>query len=290
MNSKWSGIRTAGNQEARVISANSLLCMRSTFSKSVMVSVAVSKLGRTNVIFCWAWSKRQRAYYRDVLLMQELLDLHHCWRRVCLPARQCTSTSLWRHSRASTPWDTPVRQSCHLDSQQSCSKSGRLPHLGHDAGGRVSSTNPRYGRVVAAACWEYMSWISAERGGRRHWSMAKRLEACVHAECGHFEHLLWRCSPDIQLAAHRSQTDSFYNNHTTQSAVLTIAVVSKLFWPMYLFTVCENVMSLPILRLSDSKDAFEIIWHVMQWNVVIKVCRVDRLYCALYGIGVSRTL
>jgi len=28
----------------------------------------------------------------------------------------------------------------------------------------------------------------------------KRLEACIHAEGGHSEHLLWRCLPDI--AAH----------------------------------------------------------------------------------------
>jgi len=30
---------------------------------------------------------------------------------------------------------------------------------------RVSSTNPRYGRVAATACWD-MGWISAQRGGR----------------------------------------------------------------------------------------------------------------------------
>ena len=35
----------------------------------------------------------------------------------------------------------------------------------------------------------------------------KRLEACIHAEGGHFEHLLWRCLPDIQVAT--QHTGSF---------------------------------------------------------------------------------
>jgi len=38
-------------------------------------------------------------------------DPQHYWRRVCLPARQCASTSCSWHSRASVPWDTPVPQS-----------------------------------------------------------------------------------------------------------------------------------------------------------------------------------
>jgi len=30
----------------------------------------------------------------------------------------------------------------------------------------------------------------------------KRLEACISAECGHSEHLLWRCLPDIPVATY----------------------------------------------------------------------------------------
>ena len=33
----------------------------------------------------------------------------------------------------------------------------------------------------------------------------KRLEACIRAEGGHFEHLLQRCLPDTPFAAHHNQ-------------------------------------------------------------------------------------
>ena len=51
-------------------------------------------------------------------------------------------------------------------------------------------------RLVAAACCD-MGWISAERGVLCNWSVSKRLEACINAEGGHSEHLLWHCLPDI---------------------------------------------------------------------------------------------
>jgi len=104
--------------------------------------------------------------YRDVLLTPELLpsDTQH-WGRVCLPARQCASTSRSWHSRASALWDTPVHQSWHVTSQQSWPKPGLLLQLGHDAEACMPSTNPRYGRVAAAACWD-TGWLSVQRGGR----------------------------------------------------------------------------------------------------------------------------
>jgi len=38
------------------------------------------------------------------------------------------------------------------------------------------STNPRHGRVAEASCWN-MRWISAQRGGRCSWSVAKKTES-----------------------------------------------------------------------------------------------------------------
>jgi len=58
-----------------------------------------------------------------------------------------------------------------------------------------------------------MGWISAERGGLCSWSMVKRLEACIRAEGGHFEHLLWRCFPDIPVATYHS---CFFQSHQCQ--------------------------------------------------------------------------
>jgi len=55
------------------LSADRLLQKRSTFSKSVMVSVGVSLLGCTNLIFMDPGVKINGSYYRDTLLRQQLL-------------------------------------------------------------------------------------------------------------------------------------------------------------------------------------------------------------------------
>ena len=57
----------------RDIAADRLLHTRPTFSKSVMVSVAVSKLGCTELIFVEPGLKVDGAYYRDVLLLHQML-------------------------------------------------------------------------------------------------------------------------------------------------------------------------------------------------------------------------
>jgi len=63
-----------GSQK-RQVSADSdrLLRTQSTFSKSVMASVAVSVLGTTELMFVEPGVKINGAYYRDVLLGQHLL-------------------------------------------------------------------------------------------------------------------------------------------------------------------------------------------------------------------------
>jgi len=55
------------------LSADRLLHKRSTFSKSVMVSVGVSLLGYTNLIFIDPGVKINGSYYCDTLLRQQLL-------------------------------------------------------------------------------------------------------------------------------------------------------------------------------------------------------------------------
>jgi len=50
-----------------------LLRTRSTFTKTVMVSVGVSKLGCTELFFVEPVFKTNCVYYRNVLLMQKLL-------------------------------------------------------------------------------------------------------------------------------------------------------------------------------------------------------------------------
>ena len=57
----------------RDIAADRLLSTRRTFSKSVMVSVAVSKLGCTELIFVEPGVKVDGTYYRDSLLSHQML-------------------------------------------------------------------------------------------------------------------------------------------------------------------------------------------------------------------------
>jgi len=57
--------------------AERLLRTCSTFSRSVMVSVAVSSLGRTDLFFIDQGTKVNGQYYRDVMLHQQLLPAIH---------------------------------------------------------------------------------------------------------------------------------------------------------------------------------------------------------------------
>src|SRR6476469_6286131 len=59
--------------QKKQVSAARLLQMRSTFTKSVMVSVGVSSLGATELIFIDPSVKINGSYYCDVLLSQQLL-------------------------------------------------------------------------------------------------------------------------------------------------------------------------------------------------------------------------
>ena len=63
------------NVKKREIAPEHLLRTCSTFSKSMMVSVGVSKLGPTQLIFVDSAMKINGAYYRDVLLTQQLLSV-----------------------------------------------------------------------------------------------------------------------------------------------------------------------------------------------------------------------
>ena len=65
----------AGIKKKQVAAERQLLRTRTTFSRSVMVSVGVSKLGFTDLIFVGPGVKVNGSYYRDVLLLQKLLPV-----------------------------------------------------------------------------------------------------------------------------------------------------------------------------------------------------------------------
>ena len=66
--------------------SGSLLRTRSRFCRSVMVSVAVSTLGRTDLFFVDPGTKVNGQYYLDILLRQQLA--------YCQPFVVCLATSL----------------------------------------------------------------------------------------------------------------------------------------------------------------------------------------------------
>jgi len=55
------------------IQPSPLLCTRSTFSRSIMVSVAVSKMSVTELMFVDPGVKVNGQYYRNVLLSQQMI-------------------------------------------------------------------------------------------------------------------------------------------------------------------------------------------------------------------------
>jgi inhibitor of nuclear factor kappa-B kinase subunit alpha len=75
MNSQNERIYVSSTTKKRTVSADRLLHTRSTFSQSVMVSVGVSALGSTQLIFVEPGVKVNGIYYRDVLLLQGLLPV-----------------------------------------------------------------------------------------------------------------------------------------------------------------------------------------------------------------------
>ena len=93
MNSQNDRVYTPVATKKRDISASRLLRTRPTFSKSVMVSVAVSKLSCTNLIFIEPGAKVNGKYYRDMLLMQQLLP------RCAALLDTCSSSSKTTHQR-----------------------------------------------------------------------------------------------------------------------------------------------------------------------------------------------
>lgn len=73
INSQNDRLYVSASTRKRNVDANRLLRTRPTFSRSVMVSVAVSKLGCSDLFFVEPGVKVDGAYYRDVLLMQKIL-------------------------------------------------------------------------------------------------------------------------------------------------------------------------------------------------------------------------
>ena len=118
----------------RKVATDRLLRTRPTFSKSIMVSVAVSKLDCSGLVFVEPGTKVNGAYYRDELLSQQLLPAirhiagntivfqqdsapsHRARDTIALLANetaQFIGPDLWpRIVQTLTPWITSFGESC----------------------------------------------------------------------------------------------------------------------------------------------------------------------------------
>jgi len=173
------------------VAAERLLRMRSTFAKSVMVSVGVSKLGHTSLIFVDPGVKVDGAYYRDVLLTQQLLPAvreisgeYFIFQQDSVPAHRARETirlleraapafispDLWPPN---SPDVNPVDYKNWRAMQQRWYET------------RVDDVEELKRRLVAIWADMEQSVIDDAIDQCR-----KRLHACIRARGGHFEHAL----------------------------------------------------------------------------------------------------
>lgn len=167
-----------------------LLRTRSTFSRSVMVSVGVSALGRTSVHFVEPGVKVDGRYYRDVLLMQGLLPeirelcdyfifqqdsapAHRARETVQLLTRQTPDfiePTLWPPN---SPDLNPVDYKIWSVMQEKVYKT------------KITNIDELRTRIITV--WEEFDQRVID-AAIRQWRA--RLRACISARGGHFEHLM----------------------------------------------------------------------------------------------------
>lgn len=173
------------------VPAARLLRTRSTFSKSVMVSVGVSSLGATELIFVEPGVKINGAYYRDVLLAQNLLpairDLSgefFIFQQDSAPAHRANDTI------AMLKRETPALISPILWPPNSPDLNpvdykiwGVLQERVYRE--RIHDVDHLKRRLVEE--WSQFDQTIID-GAIKQWR--QRLRACVHANGGHFEHMM----------------------------------------------------------------------------------------------------
>ena len=159
-----------------------------------------------------------------------------CYRRryiagdVCLPLRQCTSTSHSWHNRASELWDTQVHQSWH--DQPTVEPSYCIWGMMQKCVCQVPVCNN--GWVAAAACWDGLNFSMVDDAINQWW---KSLGVCIHADGGHFEHSLQCCLLDIQCTQHQhnrlsSQPPVPHNNLPFQIHQCLVGNIKTMYLPL----------------------------------------------------------
>lgn len=184
-------VYTTSAMKKKQLPAERLLRTRSTFSRSVMVSVAVSTLGRTDLFFVDPGTKVNGQYYRDVLLGQQLLPaIRHMsgdfftFQQDNAPAHRARETvqlltretpdfiapALWP---ANSPDLNPVDYQIWGKLQERVYRS------------RIQNVEQLKSRLIEE--WEHFHQEFIDEAVKQ-WRL--RLRACIRARGGHFEHKL----------------------------------------------------------------------------------------------------
>jgi AcrR family transcriptional regulator len=189
-NSQNDRLYVATGTRKKNIPANRLLSTRPTFSQSVMVSVGVSALGKTDIHFIEPGVKINGAYYRDSLLLEKLLpDIrqysdYYTFQQDGAPAHRARETvelliketpdfippNLWPPN---SPDLNPVDYKIWGIMQEKVYKT------------KVRNIEELRERIVNA--WDEFDQLVVDAAVSQ-WRV--RLVACVEANGGHFEHKL----------------------------------------------------------------------------------------------------
>jgi len=141
----------------RDVDAECLLRTRQTFSRSVMVSVAVSKLGCSDMF----WSQGQRCILPRCPLKEANVASHPAYvRGLHLPAGQCTCTPCTGNHRAATTWNPRLHWTGSLASELIRPRSSQLQDLEADTRTRLpdSDTGHRWPEAAPYLC---LGWAEA---------------------------------------------------------------------------------------------------------------------------------
>lgn len=175
----------------RGIDAERLLRTRPTFSKSVMVSVAISKLGCTELIFVDPGVKVNGEYYRNVLLSQQMLpsirqlaDDVYIFQQDNAPAHRARATVEYLNEA------TPQFISPDLWPPNSPDLNPVDYKIWGVLQDRVYQTRVRDVLELKERLIEVWSEFGQEIVDEAIDQWRKRLNACVSVKGQHFEHLL----------------------------------------------------------------------------------------------------
>jgi len=157
-----------GSQK-RQVSAERLLRTRSTFSKSVIVSVAVSILGTTKLMFIEPGVKINGAYYRVVLLGQQL-PAGDSFRSKRLLHFQCSSSPSWWHRWVFVSQYTRFYIIFAVAAQQPWTKSHGLWGVGRAPATRLPQQDSRR-RPVETASHRGVALLRPEHYWQSSWTV-----------------------------------------------------------------------------------------------------------------------